>query len=222
MRQSAGNVPRWLFASLIAAPLFAQAPPPGNYYVLPNSAFTVELSTAGLLGRAGDSHMIKAMQFDAHATVGRQGVLSPDTKVSVVVFTAALVVVDPGQSVETRLRVEERMKGPDQLNVDSYPEITLASTGFRAGKTPDQFFMDASLTIHGVGRSVQLPMTWSTLPDHYAVDGNVQLKLTDFGIKPAKVGLGMVQVRDQFTLRWRALLLPAPPGSSSLLLQFRQ
>lgn len=188
-----------------------QAPRPGNYYVLSDSSFTVELATSGLFGRMGDSHMIRAMQFDAHARVGAQGLNSPDTQVSVVVFTAALEVVDPGAPIEDRLRVEERMKGPDQLNVDAYPEIRLVSTALRPGKGPGQVVMTGELTIHGVTRTVTFPMTWTALPDHFAAEGQVQLKLSDFDIKPIKLGMGTVRVRDAFTLRWRALLLPAPP-----------
>ncbi len=60
-----------------------------------------------------------------------------------------------------------------------------------------------TLTLHGVTRTLQVPVQLERSADSLAVAGRVALKQTDFGIAPLSVLGGAIQVQDEVTVRFR-------------------
>jgi polyisoprenoid-binding protein YceI len=114
-------------------------------------------------------------------------------------------VTGRGEPAKDVPKVQETMLGPDCLDVRRFPTIHFVSTGVSAKGARAADFeatIRGTLTLHGVSR----PMTVTA---HVALDqknvtaaGTLELKQSDFGIKPVSVG-GVVKVEDRITITWR-------------------
>ena len=118
-------------------------------------------------------------------------------------FEAGRLFVIPGSEPAGDIpKVEERMRGPEVLEVAKYREIAFASTSVKsqaAGPTP--FRLVRRRNAHAQGALVPGGDSARGAPDGDELEakGEVQLNLRDLGIEPPSVA-GVVKVANRFRL----------------------
>lgn len=181
----------------------ARAQTPGAYRIDPQAShIEIHVFRAGLFGGLGDNHVIVLGRFSgtANAAPGK------GWQVQVTGEAASLKVVDPSASEATRQQVQEKMLGPSQMDAAHYPAIELRSRSAAPGDAKDSWRLRADVTVHGVTRQAEFPLTWSESPGQIHVQGRQTLLLRDFGIEPIRLGLGTVKVKNEFELVYDLVL----------------
>lgn len=186
-------------ADLLAS---AQLPAPdaATYRILPSSRFEVRTGTAGLLGFAGHSHVVRARSF-AGSVRYRAGDPSA-ARVDVVVRADSLEVLTPHDPAEIR-QVTATMRD-HVLHVAEYPDIRFTLT--HATPTRTGVRLDGELTLAGRTRPVQVDATVQAGADTLRARGTFGVNQTEFGIEPYRGGPGgTVRVADRVTFDFDAV-----------------
>jgi hypothetical protein len=89
------------------------------------------------------------------------------------------------------------------LEADRFPLVAMHA------EQPAGQPLQLSITLHGVTRTVAAPARIDTTPDGVTATGTLQLRQTDFGIKPMSVMGGAMTVQDTMELRYRIVARPA-------------
>jgi polyisoprenoid-binding protein YceI len=163
------------------------------------STITLKVEKTGLFSAFAHDHTIAAQLASGHLDVQKRTVelkfRSQDMK-----------VLDPGIKDSERDDIDRTMKSYKVLDAGRFPEIVFVSTsvetpavGAKASGTSaagadaaKRYLVHGKLTLHGVTRPVELPVSFSE--GHYT--GKVTLKQTEFGITPVKIAGGTVKVKD--------------------------
>ena len=98
---------------------------------------------------------------------------------------------DPKVDSKTQAEVQQTMQ-EKVLESEKYPEITFRSSSV-AKESNGQWKVEGALTLHGVTK----PIVISVQSDGDAYVSHVEIRQTDFGIKPIKVAGGAVKVKDE-------------------------
>jgi polyisoprenoid-binding protein YceI len=160
----------------------------------------IHLGRTGLMKFLGHEHHIEAPIAE-----GRVEVVEGDPARSSVTlrFESARLALIPGSEPAGDIpKVEERMRGPEVLEVTRYPEIRFASTSVR-GQAGDgarfRLVVVGTLTLRGRSVPVEIPL--EVVRDGAGIEarGEVGLKLRDVGIEPPSVA-GVVKVANDFKL----------------------
>jgi polyisoprenoid-binding protein YceI len=185
----------FLVAVLLVEGCWAQAP--GSYSIEPQSShIEIHLFRGGLLGGFGDNHVVVLGTFSGTA----QASAGSPWRVHVLGESGSLRVVDPGASASTRQQVQQTMLGATVLDAGRYKTIELQSRSQAPGETDRSWRMLADLTLHGVTRQEEFPLSWEQEGDRLQVRGSRKLRLRDFGIDPPRVAMGAIRVRNEFEL----------------------
>jgi polyisoprenoid-binding protein YceI len=161
------------------------------------STITVHVGKAGVFSIAGHEHWVSALIS--------QGVLndSDRPRVEFRVDTANMLVKrDSNIDAKTQAEIQKNMQ---EITLESakYPEITFRSS--HVEKLADgQWKVAGVLTLHGVSKP--LAVVVKQTEDTYV--GHATIMQTDFGIKPIRVGGGMVKVRNELEIEFRIVTRP--------------
>src|SRR5260370_6489242 len=176
----------------------AAAPPGGVAYdVDPRaSSASVHVGKTGLGSFAGHEHEI---------TVGRiRGEVLADlddnarSSVELIIEAASLRVGDePGDDGP---KVQRTMQGRTVLDVARFPRIRFRSSAV-SGKTLSaglhQLTVQGELTLHGVAKSISVPVRLETQAGALTATGQLGVKQSDFGIEPSTAAGGLGESRDE-------------------------
>jgi polyisoprenoid-binding protein YceI len=187
---------RWLivFAGLYLGagswpgPLSAQARRPIDPA---RSTVTIHVDRGGLFSFFGDNHLVSGP-----VASGWISTVAP-ARVEFTVDAAALRVRDPWLSASDRTKVQERMLGPEVLDVERYPAVSFVSTSVVAAGD-QEWTVSGKLTLHGATRDVRVPVRFTE--GRYR--GSVRIRQTDFGIRPVTVAIGTVRVKDEIRVEF--------------------
>ncbi len=163
------------------------------------SKITVKVEKTGLFSAFAHDHTIAAPLASGHLDVQKR-------TVELRFRSQEMKVLDPGIKDSERADIDRTMKSYKVLDPGRFPEIVFVSTsietpavgaktaGTSAAETnaPKRYLVHGELTLHGVTRPVELPVSFSD--GHYT--GKVTLKQTEFGITPVKIAGGTVKVKD--------------------------
>ena len=197
---------RWLRALVALVALAAVAArleaEPQMYVVDPGrSRVRIHLDRTGLMKFMGHVHHI-----DAPVADGRVEVVDNDPARSTVSlrFDAARLALVPGSEPASDIpKVEERMRGPEVLDVARYPAIAFVSRSVRsvaAEGDRSRLVVTGDLTLHGRSVSVDIPLEVTRASDGgMEARGETNLNLKDLGIEPPSVA-GVVKVANRFRL----------------------
>jgi polyisoprenoid-binding protein YceI len=121
-------------------------------------------------------------------------------------FESAQLSVVPGSEPAGDIpKVEERMRGPEVLEVARYPEIAFASTSV-ASQAKDgprvRIVVAGTLTLRGRSFPVEVPLEVVRVTLGIAARGELVLNLRDLGIEPPSVA-GVVNVANRFRLAFK-------------------
>jgi polyisoprenoid-binding protein YceI len=130
-------------------------------------------------------------------------------------FESARLSVVPGSEPAADIpKVEERMRGPEVLDVARYPEVAFVSTSVRSQAQNGSHFLivvSGTLRLRGRAFPVEVPLEVARDTHGIVARGGLGLNLRDLGIEPPSVA-GVVNVANRFRLEFeiRATAAPTP------------
>lgn len=162
-----------------------------------HSTITIHVGKTGIFSGAGHDHWVSAPL--SVGTLNDSDSLHIEFKVD-----AAKMEVKPDPKIDaaTQARIQRDMQ---EMTLESrkYPQITFRSS--RVEKQADGLWeVEGMLTLHGVTKPVAA--TVRRTGETYVT--NVNIKQTDFGIKPISVGGGLVKVKNEVELDLRIRATP--------------
>ena len=110
----------------------------------------------------------------------------------------ALAGLDGTLSSSDRAEIRDSMLASDQLDGDSYPEVTFELDGCSGATGP--ITLDGELGLHGRTRSVTVDATVSASASEFLATGELDFLVSDFGIEPYSAYFGAVALLDEVTL----------------------
>lgn len=162
-----------------------------------DSRVVVRVFRAGIFGGFGDNHEIVApITYAVLDEPARQITLRFDAR--------QMRVVDPNLSPDKRAEVQQRMLGPEVLDVAQFPEITFQSTSVR-DEGAGRLAVTGTLHLHGQARAV----TGTAISSSSGYRGTFRLKQREFGIKPVSIAGGTIKVKDEISIEFD--IRPAKP-----------
>ena len=132
--------------------------------------------------------------------------------VDVVIAASSLRDMEPKLSAEDRAKVDQQVISADVLDATRFPEIAfsaarLVSTAQHGDELEGT--ADGKLSLHGVTRSLQVPVRVWERGGEQVVLGKVSFKQSDFGIAPLHKAAGAVSVEDQVLVDFALRLRPS-------------
>jgi polyisoprenoid-binding protein YceI len=175
----------------------------------------VHVYKRGLLSGLAHDHHFSATDWRATA------VLDPAepglARVEMVLAAGSLRDQPASLSEQDRDQVNGRAAGPETLDAARYPEIRfvadrLATDGRAPAHKVDSLEGDllGTLSLHGVSRSLEVPVHATTDGGRWRVKGTARIKQSDFGIEPYSGFAGTVAVHDEVVIEFDLLMSPAP------------
>jgi len=95
--------------------------------------------------------------------------------------------------------VKDNMLAKDQLNASKYPDISFQSTSCSGSGT--KATVDGTLTIHGTGKAISVPMTVGVDGETFTASGSFKANHSDFGMAPFSAMFGQLKNRNQMTFK---------------------
>ena len=106
-----------------------------------------------------------------------------------------LTVLDPERKPEKRAEVQQKMLGPDVLDVEHNPEIRFRSTKIAAAGE-GRWHVEGTLELHNKPATV----AFDVAVEGGRVKGTAKVSQKKFGIPPINVAGGTVKVADEVTI----------------------
>lgn len=171
------------------------------------SELVVRTWKEGLASGFAHNHVVRATELEGKLSFNPDNL--GESHLSIVVKTGSLEVDDPALrarfgeaqpvSAEDRKKVTENMLAEGQLDAKKFPTVSFASTSLKAAQA-GTLVLAGQLTLHGVTRSITLPVKVSTADGVSTGEGRVRLRLSEYGIAPYSAALGMVRNKDEVEL----------------------
>jgi len=156
-----------------------------------HSSIRIHVGKAGLFSAAGHEHWVAAPIADGRLQE------APAASISFRVEAGKLQVEeDKSLSPDKQAEVQRTMQ-TEVLESEKYPEISFQSKSVQQTGT-DTWQVQGDLTLHGQTH----PITTAVHKQLNAYVGRCELKQTDFGIRPVRVGGGVVKVKDQLDIEF--------------------
>ena len=167
------------------------------------SRMTISVDKSGMFSFAGHQHEILATAIEGTVVADAADVARSSVKLRF--GSAGLKVSGKGEPPEDVPKVQERMAGPETLDVARFAEIEFHSTLVEGREAPAGTWnlrVTGDLTIHGQTQKLTLPIRVQLAGDALTASGQAVIKQTDFGIKPISIG-GVVKVKNELGLDYK-------------------
>jgi len=172
------------------------------------SHLRIELGRTGLMKFMGHEHQIEAPVAEGQVEVVESDPARSSVRLR---FEAARLHVVPGSEPADDIpKVEERMRGPEVLEVTKFPEILFVSTAVKGqadGPSRFKLAVTGTLTLKGRSFPVEVPLEVRRVDSELEARGELELNLHDVGIEPPSVA-GVVKVKDRFRLSFEIYARP--------------
>jgi polyisoprenoid-binding protein YceI len=192
--------------TLLATPALAES---RRFAIDPgSSSVTVHVGRAGLFGFLGHDHVVEAKPASGQARVDPEDLTA--SSIEVVFESADLRVTDPEGPKSDIPEVQARMEGAEVLDVTTFPRIAFTSTSVRGERIESDAWrlqVEGELELHGVTRSLTLPVAVRLVEHGLAAVGEIELKQSDWGIRPVSIA-GVVKVKDELRIRFEIQARP--------------
>lgn len=167
------------------------------------SLVVVEVHRGGALARLGHDHVVASHDV--------RGYVAPDEGRSDLYLRLDRLVVDePELRAEAGFDTEpsasdvagtRRNMLDSVLEAEQHPFALVSATG--AGRASGDATLSVAITLRGITRSFEVPVTLETGSERVEVSGRVALDQTAFGITPFTILGGAIQVLDRVDIRFR-------------------
>jgi polyisoprenoid-binding protein YceI len=164
------------------------------------SSVVVHVGKAGLFSIAGHEHVVNAPRLHGEVLAAAEDLSR--SRVTLSFETSALRVQEKGEPAGDAPKVQEAMLGPQVLDVSHFPTVTFTSktvTGKSTAQGGYDLEISGDLSLHGVTRSVALPLRVELSGDTLKASGRLVLRQSEYGISPVTVA-GVVKVKDELTI----------------------
>jgi polyisoprenoid-binding protein YceI len=172
------------------------------------STVAVHVGKSGLFSFAGHEHEVRAMQVQGEVTAVAEDLAQ--SRVTLSFDAGALKVEEKGEPAGDAPKVQAAMLGEKVLDVARFPTVTFTSTrvsGRSGGAGRYDLEVTGNLTLHGVTRSVVLPLRVDVTADTLTATGRMEIRQTDYGIKPVNVA-GVVKVKNEVAIDYTLVATP--------------
>jgi polyisoprenoid-binding protein YceI len=163
------------------------------------SRLTVETETVGLSSVFGHDHKFYARDFGGTLSLVPG---APDSAALELVVRADRLTLIEDVSDDTHREIDAALREL-VLETGKYPQIAFRSRSVTARKNDDGSFdvrLAGDLDLHGVRRKITIPARVRETPDGIRATGAIELRQSDFKIKPYTFAKGTVKVRDVVAL----------------------
>lgn len=160
----------------------------------PGQAFVLEVDKTGLM--SGKTHRFVFPKFTGEVLESRDG--PAKSQVTFAVSTREILCEDTWVSSKDRQKILEYARN-EMLAANQYPELRFRSTSV-ASLGAGQYLVEGQLTIRDRTRAV--PVNVQATPDRWFT-GSATVRLSEFGLKPAKAALGAIGTRDEMRVTFR-------------------
>ena len=185
-----------LCAALSIAVALPAANDPGKAIDTRRSSLVIHVGKAGLFSAAGHEHWVEAPIVSGSVN---DDVTSASVQLGV---KAAQLTVRPDKGLSARQTAEVQSNMQNEvLESSQYPDILFQSTGIE--KKSGVWAVTGNLALHGVTKRVLVTVR----RDDGVYSGTTNIKQTDFGIHPIRVGGGAVKVKDELEISFKIYLL---------------
>ena len=188
------------FAALASGGRAAGAEPEVFVVDAARSHVRLHLGRSGLMKFLGHEHHIEAPVAEGRIAVAEGDPARSSLRLR---FQSARLFVIPGSEPAGDIpTVEERMRGPEVLEVAKHAEIVFASTSVKSQALDAARFrlvVAGTLTLKGRSFPLEIPLDARRVDSGIEASGSVFLNLRDVGIEPPSVA-GVVKVSNRFQL----------------------
>lgn len=186
-------------ALALAAPLAAA---PRTFVVDPErSRIHVHVGKSGVFGFAGHEHDVVGRPSGGEV-VADAGDLSSSSVV--VRVPATSFQVDAAKEPSGDAPKVQRTMEDEVLEVSTHPEMSFRSEKIEGRElSPGRYRLDVTgtVTLHGVSRRVEVPVTVAVQGDELTANGELRVRHDAFGLKRVSAGLGTVKVANEIDVR---------------------
>lgn len=166
----------------------------------------IHVGRTGAFGFAGHDHEVVAPAFFGTIRVD-PGHLE-QAIVDITFEAAELKVSGRGEPPQDVPEIQMTMLGPKVLDVEHYPTIGFTSRSIEPiegddPQAPTMFHVSGDLTLHGVTRPIDMPVSVRIDAADLLASGSVAIRQTDFGIQPVTAALGTVRVKDELAIQFK-------------------
>ena len=181
------------------------------------SSVVIQVFKDGIAARFAHDHVVAAKQFTG--TIVGDPADPASARVEVTAQTASFVNDEAALRTQFKLPlevsdgdravIEASMKGDEVLDVARFPTVSFRSTAVARG-ADGALSLSGALTLHGVTRTVAMPLTVSV--DGGVIDGRASFRLrtSEYGIPPYSAMLGAVKCKDEIALHLHLVGVPSP------------
>jgi len=168
------------------------------------SQVTVLVGRAGAFRFAGHDHEVAVPKVDGIIVLD-----SADATQSTITLkfdVTAMKVTGRGEPAADVPEVQRVMLSDRVLDAQRYPTIAFTSRRIViVTQAVDRLALrvEGDLTLHGVTRSITVPVDVRLAGDQLAATANATVRQTDFGIRPVTAGAGTVKVKDELEIAFR-------------------
>jgi polyisoprenoid-binding protein YceI len=205
-------------ALVLAFGVHGVAAEPRTYVVDPErSAVTIHVGKAGLFKFAGHEHEVLAPRFGGDIQADPLDIAG--SSVSLTLDATSFKVSDRGEPPEDVPKIQQKMVGPDLLDVARFPSVTFRSTkveGREVGKGVYELKITGEMMLHGIARATVVQTRVEVTGDALTATGSFVLRHTDFGLTPVSVA-GVVKVKNEIAIDYK-IQAAVRPTSGGLFL----
>lgn len=161
------------------------------------STFTLEVHKTGLM--AGKKHFLFFEQYAGEIDFNAQH--PENSKVQFTVEAASVTCKDQWIKREDRKKVVQAAVN-DMLAASQYPQLKFSATRI-TGTGKGQFEIQGNLTVRGVTKPVTYQAAVKPVGEQrLEIDGDAQISLKDYGLKPPSSWMGLRGTSSKMTLRF--------------------
>ena len=168
------------------------------------SSASAHVGKTGFASFAGHEHVVLAQHIQGEVIFDLQSF--GQSSVDIIVDARSLKVREEGEPEGDAAKVQQKMRGPDQLNVHQHRTIHFQSTavkGKQTGPATAELSVAGDLSLHGLSKPCTVLLTLDLNGDRLVATGKVVIKLSDFGIEPSGAAGGMVKVENDVPVEFK-------------------
>jgi polyisoprenoid-binding protein YceI len=168
------------------------------------SSVRVHVGKSGAFSFAGHKHEVVAPAVSGEVTADPADLAA--SRVTLTFEAGALKVLPEGEPAGDAPKVEEAMRGPKVLDAARFPSITFKTqrvSGRAAGGGAYDLELAGELALHGVTRSITLPVHVEVAGDTLTASGRAVLRHDQFGMEPVSAAGGSVKVKNEIEVEYR-------------------
>ena len=164
----------------------------------PESTFTLEIGKTGLM--AGKKHALFFEQY--HGELDYNPQRPENSTVQLAVEARSVTCKDPWIKEKSKRKQVVETAVNDMMAAGQYPQLKFASTRI-SSKSKGQFEVRGDLTVRGITKPVAFQLAAKPAGEQrLEIDGDAEINLKDYGLKPPSSMLGLAGTKSKMTLRF--------------------